>query len=141
MIEKSLSALLAIGVVTLSVGCSEGTAPVAPSSLATVAVDSIPESTALTTSPYPTVMLQPDLTASPSSVTVPVGYKVRFVNNSGDYVMLQSYNCSSQFSTMGLGTGLAKHTGPFMVAGKTCRYFARQANWSEIFVGYVSVVD
>src|SRR6266571_1676570 len=41
----------------------------------------------------PTVTLQPDLTANPSWVTVAAGTRVKFVNNSGRFITIHSYNC------------------------------------------------
>ena len=83
------------------------------------------------------VTLQPDLTASPAVVSVPAGNTILMVNNSSQYVLIRSYNCS-QFSSIGLQPGASLHTMPFTPAGKTCDYFA----WDyprKIFQGRVNV--
>lgn len=85
----------------------------------------------------PVVTLQPNNTASPSSVTVAAGNTVLFSNQSGHAVLLRSYNCS-EFSSMGLQNGVSRHTMPFNPAGKTCDYFAFY-NAQKVDVGRVVV--
>jgi plastocyanin len=112
---------MGISLLVFNLGCSQGT-PTAPSSLAGNNFGAASDSTASTTYAYPVVTLEPDLHAYPASVTVPVGDKVLFVNNSGLYVSIRSYNCP-QFSSMLLQPGTSNHTMPFYTAGKTCNYF------------------
>jgi len=81
----------------------------------------------------------PDLTAAPASVTVSAWDKVMFVNNSGRFASIQSYNCT-EFSLLEIPTGYSRRTTYFRPAGKTCDYFAWDENWSrQIFVGHVVV--
>jgi len=87
----------------------------------------------------PVVTLQPDLTADPASITVPEWTAVLFVNNSGRYVTVHSYNCS-EFSLLRMASGYSRSTEYFTPAGKTCDYFVWDINWSrKIFVGRVVV--
>jgi hypothetical protein len=126
----------------LNIGCARET-PTAPSALsvdasgASSAADSSGvSSTALTTTSYPVVTLQPDLTANPALVTVQAGAKVLMVNNSTQYVLVRSY--CPEFGTMGLQPGVSRHTNPFYPAGKTCDYFVFDYP-RKIFVGQVAV--
>jgi hypothetical protein len=85
------------------------------------------------------VTLQPDLTADQPSVTVPEWDAVRFVNNSGRWASIQSYNCT-EFDLLEIPAGYSRRTTYFRPAGKTCDYFAWDDNWSrQIFVGQVVV--
>ena len=84
------------------------------------------------------VTLLPDLTASPSSLSVASGYKVLFVNNSGRGVALHSYNCT-EFTYMSLNAGYSKNTLPFRPAGKVCDYFAYDNDYRKIFEGRITV--
>ncbi len=150
MTKHFWSGAIGVALLTLSVGCSEMASPVAPSSITPVAVSTggsssadVSGATGVSTtsaiSSYPTVTLQADLTASPSSVTVAAGSKVLITNNSSRYVRLFSSNCG-EFSAMQLQPGVSKHTWPFNAAGKTCDYYAWDTNWSrKIFVGQVAV--
>ena len=136
MTKKSWFAAMGIGLLVFSLGCSEG-APSAPTSLASNDVSAAMGASASTTYSYPVVTLEPDLRAHPASVTVPAGDKVLFVNNSGLYVFIRSYNCS-QFSSLRLQPGTSNHTMPFYTAGKTCDFFV----WDypqKNFVGQVHV--
>ena len=71
-------------------------------------------------------------------MSVAAGYPILMVNNSSKYVLIQSSNCS-QFSSMGLQPGVARHTMPFRPAGKTCTYFAYGDYPQKIFQGQVSI--
>jgi hypothetical protein len=84
------------------------------------------------------VTLQSDGTASPNLVSVAAGYTILMVNNSSQYVLIRSSNCS-QFSSMGLQPGNEQHTMPFRVAGKTCNYYAYRNYPNEIYNGSVKV--
>jgi hypothetical protein len=95
---------------------------------------------ASTTSEEPVVTLMPDLTASPSQVTVRAGYEIIMVNNSGRYRTIRSYNCS-EFNMMNVPDGGWQYSSVFRPAGKTCNYFAWDVNWSrKILEGQVTVV-
>src|SRR5882762_9980926 len=87
-----------VAVLLMNVGCAQN-APTAPASTSSAVLAS-DDGEALTSSSY-AVTLMPDLTASPSNLSVKSGYKVLFTNNSGRPVSLQSYNCS-QFNYMDL---------------------------------------
>jgi hypothetical protein len=127
----------AMGALMISVGCSQ--APTAPSSLAIESSSAALGATSETTYSQPVVTLLPDLTVSPSQVTVRAGYRVRMVNNSGRAARIHSYNCS-EFTLMALPAGYSKNTLPFSPAGKTCDYFVWETDWSrKIFVGQVIV--
>jgi hypothetical protein len=118
----------------INVGCAQNSPTAPASSASAVASD---DGGALTSSSY-TVTLQPDLTASPSSLSVASGYKVLFVNNSGRGVALHSYNCS-QFTYMSLNAGYSKNTLPFSPSGKVCDYLAYDNNYQKIFQGRITV--
>ena len=137
MTKKSWFGALGVGLVTLTLGCSQS-APTAPSNLATSEFGAASDSTASTAYSYPVVTLQSDGRASPARVTVPVGYKVLMVNHSSRYVLIRSHNCS-QFSTMGLQPGAARHTMAFYTAGVTCDYFAWDGYPRKIYEGQVTV--
>ena len=85
----------------------------------------------------PVVTLQPDLTANPAEVTVPVGGSVLFSNQTAGYVLMRSSNCS-EFSIVGLQAGVSRYTFPFYPGGKTCDYYAYKYP-QKIFVGRVYV--
>jgi hypothetical protein len=118
----------------INVGCAQNSPTAPASSASAVASD---DGGALTSSSY-TVTLQPDMTASPSSLSVASGYKVLFVNNSGRGVALHSYNCS-QFTYMSLNAGYSKNTLPFSPSGKVCDYLAYDNNYQKIFQGRITV--
>jgi len=130
MAMKSLG-FAGIGIAVLTIGCG-GTTPVAPSQLSNpgAAAAQLPTSTEasavaprLTTlSTEVVVTLEPDRTASPPVVGVAAGQTILMVNNTSQYVLVRSYNCS-QFSAMQLAPGAAKHTMPFNPSGKRCDYF------------------
>lgn len=122
MTRKSLLGAMAVGMLMLNAGCSEGTAPFAPSRSAMNDSATALGSAADETSPYPVVTFEPDGTANPATVTVPLGGKVLMVNNTSQYVLVRSSYCS-QFSSMGLQPGVARHTSPFYPSGKSCPYF------------------
>jgi len=132
MTMKDFSLAIGFGALLLSVGCAQGSvsAPTEFVSNSTVA------GATSSTSPYPVITLQPDLTASPSLVSVHAGDPVLIVNNSAQYVRMRS-NCS-EFSIVGLQAGASKYTWPFNPAGKTCDYFVW--NWpNKVFEGQVAV--
>ena len=129
--------VFAFSTLTWMFGCS-GAAPLAPTRVATELGGSTALATASTIG-TPSVTMQPDLTASPSRITIAAGSRVLFTNRSGRSTRLHSYNCS-EFSLMALPDGYSKNTYPFSPAGKTCDYFAWDTNWSrKIFVGQVVV--
>ena len=137
MTKKSWFEAIGIGLVTFTLGCSEGVFT-APSSLG-IDVNVSGSEVIASTSDSASVSLLPDKTASPSTVEVTAGARVWFTNRSGDHVRLHSYNCS-EFNMMGLYDGTSKNTLPFSPAGKTCDYFAWEENWSrKIFQGRVVV--
>jgi hypothetical protein len=143
MTMKSLLGVIGVGILTLNIGCARET-PTAPSALsvdasgASSAADSSGVSlTALTTTSYPVVTLQPDLTANPAIVTVRAGDPVLMINNSEQFVRIRSSNCS-EFSAVWLNPGASKHTWPFSPAGKKCYYFVWK--WPDrVFEGQVAV--
>jgi len=126
---------IALSVLLMTAGCGQHS-PTAPSATASAAIASA-DGESLTSSSY-TVTLRPDLTASPSSLSVPSGYRVLFVNNSGRGVALHSYNCS-QFTYMSLNAGYSKNTLAFSPSGKVCDYFAYDNNYQRIFEGRITV--
>jgi hypothetical protein len=131
MATKSLG-FAGIGIALLTVACG-GEMPLGPGQLNNerAAVVQAPTSTGSSTS-APTlstastsevvVTLEPDGTASPSVVSLPAGNTILMVNNSSQYVLIRSYNCS-QFSSMQLQPGASRHTMPFPTPGKRCDYF------------------
>jgi hypothetical protein len=139
MTKRFGSLVIGMGLLMLSVGCSKGSTPVAPSNSTMSVLDSGSLSLDSTTYPYTYVTLEPDLTANPASVTVKAGYRVRMVNNSGRYVTIHSYNCY-EFQAISLRPGESRSTFPFSPAGKTCDYFAWAQDWSaKYFEGRVLV--
>lgn len=133
MTKRSWLGVIGVGLMMLSVGCTER-AFIAPTDL--VSNTTVGAATS-STSQETVVTLQADLTADPPVVAIPVGNTVLMVNNSTRYVLIRSYNCT-QFSSMGLQPGVSRHTMPFYTAGKTCEYFA----WDypqKIFQGKVEV--
>jgi hypothetical protein len=137
MTKKSWFGAVGVGLLTFTLGCSEG-APGAPTSLARSDFGDSTAVLAATIAPG-SVTFQPDLTASPSSITVPADSKLLMINRSGRYVVLQSYKCS-EFRSIALADGYAKHTLPFSPAGKTCDYFVWTDNRTrKIFAGEILV--
>jgi len=135
MTMKSWLGMIGVGLLILSVGCTER-AGIAPTELASNT--KVGGAAASSTYESPVVTLQPDLTADPATISVAAGYTVLVVNNSTRYVRMRS-NCS-EFITMGLQPGVSRHTMPFETAGQTCDYFVWDTNWSrKIFVGTVNV--
>jgi ribosomal protein L24E len=137
-----------LGIALLTLACG-GEMPLGPGQLNVERTAAAPAPTGTGSStPAPTmttsstsevvVTLQPDGTAAPSQVSVASGYTILMVNNSSKYVLIQSSNCS-QFSSMGLQPGVARHTMPFRPAGKTCTYFAYGDYPQQIFQGQVSI--
>lgn len=122
-----------------AVGCSGTTTPVGPSDLRVMGAGEGLPVTASTTYVPPTITMQPDLTVSPSYVTVKVGYRVKFVNNSTRYAQFRSYNCS-EFQMVDPRPGNWVNTSTFNTAGKVCDFFAWDVNRTrKIFVGQVEV--
>jgi hypothetical protein len=134
---KSWLGMIGVALLIGCVGCSGTTTPIAPSS-SQIEIGSASGPMVAATSSELTVTLQPDLTASPSTITVPFRSKLTFVNNSARYVKLRA-NCS-EFITMGLQPGDWRQTMEFEPAGSTCDYYTWDTNWSrKIFVGRVYV--
>src|SRR2546428_12501652 len=100
MTMKSWLGVIGVGLMVLSVGCTEraGIAPTELSSNATVG-----PATSSTYEP-PVLTLQADLTADPATISVEAGYTVLVVNNSTRYVRMRSSNCS-EFLSVGLEPG------------------------------------
>ena len=147
MAMKSLG-FAGIVIAVLTVACG-GDMPLSPSQLnneraaameTPTSTDSSASAPTLTTAYVSdaVVTLQPDGTASPAVVSVAVGHTIMMVNNSSQYVLIRSYNCS-QFSTMGLQPGVARYTMPFRPAGKTCEYFAYGDYSQQIYKGQVNI--
>jgi len=147
MRTKSLG-FAGIGMALLTLACG-GEMPLGPGQLnneraavvqAPTSIGSSTSAPTLSTSSTSEVVvtLRSDGTASPSLVSVAAGYPILMVNNSSKYVLIQSSNCS-QFSSMGLQPGVARHTMPFRPAGKTCTYFAYGDYPQKIFQGQVSI--
>jgi len=84
------------------------------------------------------VTLNADNTATPSSMSVPAGYKVTFSNQSGRMLLLHSTDCW-EFNYMSFTVGMVKNTPPFSPGGKTCHYWANDSNYQKIFVGQITV--
>jgi len=141
MTMKSFSlGAIAFGVMIWTGACAKET-PIAPSSNPVGPSELSATSSAATMGTMATtsavVTLQPDLTATPASVTVPAWTKVSFVNNSGRFVTLFSYNCS-EFDIR-IPSGYYART-TYLSPGRACDYFAWDVNWSrQIFVGQVVV--
>ena len=129
----SMSALGGLMIVW-TVGCAQQT-PSGPS----VVSDSVSGARTVeaTASSTPVVTLRPDLTANPAEVTVPVGGSVLFSNQTANYVLMRSSNCS-EFQIVGLQAGVSRYTWPFYPGGKKCDYYAYK-NGQEVFVGRVYV--
>ena len=81
-----------------------------------------------------------DSTVSPARVTVKAGYRVTFINKSGMYKQIHSYNCT-EFQMVDPDPGTSIRSSVFSPAGKVCDYFAWAKNRAyKIFVGQVEVV-
>jgi hypothetical protein len=137
MTKKSWFGAIGIVVLVFNLGCSQA-APTAPSNLAREDFGAASGSTALTASAYPVVTLEPGGRVNPASVTVPAGSKILMVNNSPQYLLIRSYNCS-EFAAMGLRAGAARHTMVFYNAGVTCDFFAWKEYGTKWYEGKVTV--
>src|SRR6185503_15934105 len=139
MTMKLWLGLVGVGMLTVSYGCARET-PLAPSQESAVTLSSA-EPSVLTTSAItsvPVVTLQSNLTADPARVTVAVGGVVKFVNKSGRYAKVHSYNCT-QFSMVSLPDGGWRNTQVFS-SPKTCDFFVWETDWSrKLFEGQVVV--
>jgi len=135
MTTKSMWAVVGVAMLAGTIGCARET-PLAPG----VAENSASTAAAeLTTGSNPVVTLMPDLTASPQVTTVSAGTRVKFVNNSGRYAKVHSYNCS-EFSGVNLPNGGWINTWAFTPAGKTCDFFVWDTNYTrKLFEGQVVV--
>jgi hypothetical protein len=135
MTSKTISAwVLGVGMMVLTMACAREM-PAGPSA---VSAEVPAPQAANTTSGELTITLLTDNTASPSSVTVQPGDTILVRNNSGRYVLLRSPNCS-EFSTMGLQNGAARHTWPFDPGTRTCDFYAYASYSQKTFVGEVHV--
>jgi hypothetical protein len=140
MTKKSWFEAMGIGVLMFGLGCSEATAPTAPSNSAMNGLELGSESTTSVTDTRPIVTLRADLTADPPYVTVRQGYKVGMANRSDRYVTIRGSNCS-QFNMMNLPPGGYLNSSVFQTVGMVCNYYAWDVNWSrKIFEGKVEVV-
>ena len=142
--DRILTIIVGAIAVSVSIGCSEMSTPTQPSGVTlntlVKAEDSQASTVAATSVTSPSVTMLPDLTVTPSRVSVKTGYRVRFVNNSGRYVQIHSYNCS-EFQMVDPDPGSWVNSMTFRPAGKVCDFFAWDRNWSaKIFVGQVEVV-
>jgi len=136
MTMKSMAMVAGAGMLALTIGCAREM-PLAPSRVAAETSVSGPE--ALTTGSTPTVTLLPDLTVDPGRVTVREGYKIKMVNKSGRYAVIQSSNCS-EFNMLNVANGGFQYSSVFRPAGKTCDYYAWETDWSrKFFIGQVVV--
>jgi len=135
MTMKSWLGVIGVGLLVLSVGCTER-AGIAPTELASNAT--VGGAATSSTSGEPTIIFWPDQTADPAVIWVQSGQSVLMVNNSSRYVSINSYNCT-QFSSMGLQAGVSRHTMPFYPAGKRCDYFVWDKYPKTIFNGTVFV--
>ena len=124
---------IALAAFLVNVGCAQSS-PTAPAASSAALVS---DGADLTSSSY-RVTLLPDLTASPSSLSVASGYKVLFINNSGRGVALHSYNCT-EFTYMSLNAGYSRNTLAFGPSGKVCDYLAYDNNYQKIFEGRITV--
>lgn len=141
-IDRILTIIVGAIAVSVSIGCGE--TPTQPSAVTLDALvkaeDSQASTVSVTSITSPSVTMLPDLTVTPLRVSVKTGYRVRFVNNSGRYVQIHSYNCS-EFQMVDPDPGSWVNTMTFRPAGKVCDFFAWDRNWSaKIFVGQVEVV-
>jgi len=140
MTMKSWSGLIGVGLLMMAFGCARET-PLSPSVESDAMLSSAEPSlsaTSVTTS-VPVVTLQPNLTADPARVTVAVGGVVKFVNKSGRYAKVHSYNCT-EFTMVSLPDGGWRNTQVFKPAGKTCDFFVWETDWSrKLFEGQVVV--
>ena len=140
MTMKSWSGLVGVGMLMVSFGCARET-PLSPSVENDVMLSSAQPSEAATnaTTSVPVVTLQPNLTADPARVTVAAGAVVKFVNKSGRYAKVHSYNCT-EFTMVSLPDGGWRNTQDFRSAGKTCEFFVWENDWSrKLFEGQVVV--
>ncbi len=88
----------------------------------------------------PEIAMLPDLTVTPARVKVKAGYRVTFINKSGRYKQIHSYNCS-EFQMVDPDPGTSIRSSPFSPGGKVCDYFAWENRRSrKIFVGQVEVI-
>jgi hypothetical protein len=137
MTMKSTLGVIGVGLLVLSVGCTER-AGIAPTELASNTTVGGAETASADSEP--TVTLRADLTADPASITVPAWDTVLFVNNSGRFVTIHSYNCS-EFSLLRIPDTYSRRSDYFRPAGKKCNYFVwDDNNYSrQILVGEVIV--
>jgi plastocyanin len=140
MTMKLWSGLVGVGMLMMSFGCARET-PLAPSEESPAMLSSAEPSVSATsvTTSVPVVTLQPNLTADPARVTVAVGGVVKFVNKSGRYAKVHSYNCT-EFTMIALPDGGWRNTQYFRSAGRTCEFFVWENDWSrKLFEGQVVV--
>jgi plastocyanin len=145
MLKKCRTLTVVVGALALSISsaCSDMSTPTHPSAVTVTTLAETADSHASTVSSVtssPTVTMLPDLTVTPSRVSVKTGYRVKFVNKSGRYAQIHSYNCS-EFQMVNPASGGWVNTMTFRPAGKVCDFFAWERDWSaKIFVGQVEVV-
>ena len=132
------SGLVGVGMLMMSFGCARET-PLSPSVESEAMLSSAePEAATNATTSVPVVTLQPNLTADPARVTVAAGGVVKFVNKSGRYTKVHSYNCT-EFTMVSLPDGGWRNTQYFRSA-KTCDFFVWESDWSrKLFEGQVVV--
>ena len=133
------SGLVGVGMLMMSFGCARET-PLSPSVESEAMLSSAePEAATNATTSVPVVTLQPNLTADPARVTVAAGGVVKFVNKSGRYAKVHSYNCT-EFTMIALPDGGWRNTQYFRSAGRTCEFFVWENDWSrKLFEGQVVV--
>ena len=135
MTMKSMSAVAGAAMLAAAIGCARE-APLAPGGFSS---DISAAATEVITTTYPVVTLLPDLTVEPARVSVREGYKIKMVNKSGRYAVIQSSNCS-EFNMMNVANGRFQYSSVFRPAGKTCDYYAWETDWSrKFFIGQVVV--
>ena len=136
--KKTGLGVVALGMLMVSIACGRET-PNAPTAIGDNSSAITSGATMETMGIGATVTLQPDLTAYPANVTVREWEAVKFVNQSGRFVTIRSYNCT-EFNLLRIPDAYSLDTSFFRPAGKTCDYFAWDVNWSrKIFVGQVLV--
>ena len=139
MTMKLWSGLVGVAMLMMSFGCARET-PLAPSEESAATLSSAEPSVSATsvTTSVPVLTLQPNLTADPARVTVAAGGVVKFVNKSGRYTKVHSYNCT-EFTMVSLPDGGWRNTQYFRSA-KTCDFFVWESDWSrKLFEGQVVV--
>jgi Tfp pilus assembly protein PilW len=136
---QSLSLRVAGVVMAVWVSACSQANPVKPSEVdGAIAGSTSEDASAISmSSTYPLITLMPNGTASPSSVSVAYGGRVRMFNNTSQERMIQSSNCTA-FNYMVLSPGMSKNSLGFAPSGRVCQFWAMESG-TKIFVGQVTV--